>query len=138
MRTLIALLISFILIGAAWSAPLPDERERAVYRGEPASYWIGRLKAKDWPTRLDGAHGLREAGPAAWAAVPVLIAALDDPEAEVRLMVIQALGRIGGDAERALPRLEALFGDAKENERLEILRAMLRIDFCSAKTLTIL
>ena len=44
-------------------------------------------------------------------AVPDLIAALDDPDAGVRVAVIQALGRIGPDAGAAVPALRRLVND---------------------------
>jgi HEAT repeat protein len=134
MRVALGLFIGFLFLPSLKAAPL-EPAEELVYRGQPVGYWIGRLKAKDWPTRLDGAHGLREAGRKAWPGVPALIAALDDEDNDVRAMVVQALGSIGFGAEKALPRLGVRYERAEGKERVGVLTAMLRIDVRSPETL---
>jgi HEAT repeat protein len=55
-------------------------------------------------------------GPAAAAAVPALIVALDDPEASVRFPVTVALGEIGPAAKDAVPRLKKMMDEEINDE----------------------
>jgi len=69
---------------------------------------IGVLaRAEEASNRIQAAKALAELGPEAKAAVPALIAALNDSDEQVRGQVVRALGRIGPDAAAAVgPLLE--------------------------------
>ncbi len=135
MRVTLSLAVAFVSLTSAVAAPLPPEFEEPIYRGQSVDYWIARLKAKDWPTRLDGARALSRARTRAWAAVPALIAALDDEDDDVRTAVMDALGNIGLPAEKALPRLRDVYRRGERPDRYQSLSAMLRIDFRSTQSL---
>jgi HEAT repeat protein len=77
-----------------------------VTDGRPLSQWIADLKADAPQTRNAAAYEISGLGPAAAAAVPALIEALDDPSASVRFPVTVALGEIGPAAADAVPRLK--------------------------------
>ena len=55
-------------------------------------------------------------GPAAAAAVPALIVALDDPEPTVRFPATVALGEIGPAAKDAVPRLKKMMDEEINDE----------------------
>jgi HEAT repeat protein len=65
--------------------------------------------------RDQAAQTLARIGPAAEAAVPELLAALDDPDEDVRRSVIRALGQIGPAAADAVP---ALLGVVQQGKAL--------------------
>ncbi len=102
MRFPLTVAAAFILVASGRCAPVPDSPVEAHYRGEPVDYWIARLKAKDWPMRIDGARGLGMLGADAWSAVPALLDALDDDETDVRLWAATALGKVGKSAAKAI------------------------------------
>jgi HEAT repeat protein len=67
---------------------------------------------RDWGVRDTAADALGRIGD---AAVPALIAALEDPDRDVRTQATRALARMGAKAESAIPALiEALNDDDKE------------------------
>ncbi|MCZ6707577.1 MAG: HEAT repeat domain-containing protein [Chloroflexi bacterium] len=63
------------------------------------------LKSGDATVRTGAVMAMRELGPVAWPAVPVLIEALSDPFVGVRKGAAGALGGIGPAAEDAVPAL---------------------------------
>jgi HEAT repeat protein len=65
-------------------------------------------------------------GPAAAAAVPALIEALDDPEATVRFPVTVALGEIGPAAKAAVPKLKQMMEEEINDESAAGARRALR------------
>jgi HEAT repeat protein len=67
-------------------------------------------------------------GPAASAAMPVLVEALEDPSRRVRLAAVQALGRLGPAAGTALPSLVQHLTDGSEPMRKVAAEALGRID----------
>jgi HEAT repeat protein len=79
--------------------------------GEPTSdgrtltEWIADLKAPAPESRNAAAYKIAGMGPAAAAAVPALIEALDDEIAAVRFPATVALGEIGPAAAAAVPKL---------------------------------
>lgn len=78
--------------------------------------------APDPVTRGLAAIALRDKGKSSLPALPVLIAALKDPEVSVRMMSANAISAIGADAAPAVPALiEA--GSAKD-EQVHVLRAV--------------
>jgi HEAT repeat protein len=90
------------------------------------TYWIQRLKAPDPGTRVSAARALGESREG--TAVPALIRALNDSDAEVRLAVIRALGRIGPSAKGAVPVLTRMREDEDSRVRAAVVGALGRID----------
>jgi HEAT repeat protein len=65
-------------------------------------------------------------GPAASAAVPALIEALDDPLAVVRFPVTVALGEIGPAAAAAVPRLKRMMEEELNDDVAAAARRAIR------------
>ncbi|MBA3259177.1 MAG: HEAT repeat domain-containing protein, partial [Gemmatimonadales bacterium] len=80
------------------------------------SEWIADLKAPAPVSRNAAAYEIASMGPAAAAAVPALIAALDDEIPAVRFPVTVALGEIGPAAEAAIPRLKLMVEEDLNDE----------------------
>ncbi len=89
-------------------------RDSLVRIGGPAvPALLDVLRGPDLKMRVCAADVIGRIGPAANAAVPLLIGAIEhpdaDPHAEIfRHYVVQALGRIGPDAQAAVPLLNQL------------------------------
>jgi HEAT repeat protein len=94
--------------GTAGKEPVAD--------GRTLSQWVEELKAPAPQTRNAAAYEISGMGPAAAAAVPALIEALDDPEASVRFPVTVALGEIGPAAKAAVPRLKKMMDEEINDE----------------------
>ena len=94
--------------GAASKEPVSD--------GRTLSEWVAELKAPAPQTRNAAAYEISGMGPAAAAAVPALIIALDDPEASVRFPVTVALAEIGPAAKDAVPRLKKMMDEEINDE----------------------
>jgi HEAT repeat protein len=109
----LALVLSAGTAGAQNGAPSTKE---PVSRGRPLSEWIADLKAAAPVTRNGAAYEIASLGPAAVAAVPALIEALDDPAAVVRFPVTVALGEIGPGAAAAVPRLKQMMEEELNDE----------------------
>jgi hypothetical protein len=84
--------------------------------GRPLSAWIADLKAPAPSSRNAAAYEIAGLGPAAAAAVPALIEALDDEIPAVRFPVTVALGEIGPAAEAAIPRLKQMMDEDLNDE----------------------
>src|SRR4051812_36232767 len=87
-----------------------------VSHGRKLSEWIADLKAAAPQTRNAAAYEISGMGPAAAAAVPALIEALDDPEASVRFPVTVALAEIGPAAKAAVPKLKKMMDEEINDE----------------------
>jgi HEAT repeat protein len=109
----LALVLSAGTAGAQNGAPSAKE---PVSRGRPLSEWIADLKAAAPVIRNGAAYEIASMGPAAVAAVPALIEALDDPAAVVRFPVTVALGEIGPGAAAAVPRLKQMMEEELNDE----------------------
>jgi HEAT repeat protein len=105
------------------SAPTAKE---PVSRGRPLSEWIADLKAAAPVIRNGAAYEIASMGPAAAAAVPALIEALDDPVAVVRFPVTVALGEIGPAAAAAVPRLKQMMEEEMSDEVAAAARRAIR------------
>jgi HEAT repeat protein len=90
--------------------------QEPVSRGRPLSEWVADLKAAAPVIRNGAAYEIASMGPAAAAAVPALIEALDDPVAVVRFPVTVALGEIGPGAAAAVPRLKQMMEEELNDE----------------------
>jgi HEAT repeat protein len=100
-------------VSAQNGAPAAKE---PVSQGRPLSQWIADLKGAAPLTRNAAAYEIASLGPAAAAAVPALIEALDDPIAVVRFPVTVALGEIGSAAAAAIPRLKQMMEEEINDE----------------------
>lgn len=96
---------------AAQSVPAATEPS---FDGRPLHVWVADLKAAAPYSRTSAAYAIASMGPAARAAVPALIEALQDDVAAVRYPVAYALGEIGPGAEAAVPALEKLVDDPSD------------------------
>ena len=100
-----------------------------VSSGRPLREWIADLKGLSPQTRNAAAYEIAGMGPAAVAAVPALIEALDDPIAAVRFPVTVALMEIGPGAKAAVPRLQTMVDEEINDEiAASARRALRRID----------
>lgn len=84
---------------------------QASYDGRSLGEWAQELKNPDAKRRIGGAWAIGRMGPAAAAAVPALIEALNDPDRLVRTQSIASLGKIGPAASPAVPTLDYLAQD---------------------------
>jgi HEAT repeat protein len=119
----LALVVSAGSASAQTGAPAANE---PVARGRPLSEWIAELKAAAPVTRNAAAYEIAGMGPAAAAAVPALIEALDDPVAVVRFPVTVALGEIGPGAVAAVPRLKQMMEEDLNDEVAAAARRAIR------------
>jgi HEAT repeat protein len=94
----------------------PVRSKEPVSNGRSLSEWVADLKAAAPQTRNAAAYEIAGMGPAAAAAVPALIAALDDPAAAVRYPVTVALLEIGPAAKAAVPRLQQMVDEEINDE----------------------
>ena len=97
-----------------------------VSDGRTLSEWIADLKGLAPQTRNAAAYEIASMGPAAAAAVPALIVALDDPIAAVRFPVTIALLEIGPAAKAAVPRLVTMVDEELNDEIAASARRALR------------
>jgi HEAT repeat protein len=103
-----------ILSSSAWAQGTASKEP--VSDGRTLTQWVADLKAAAPQVRNAAAYEISGMGPAAAAAVPALIAALDDPEASVRFPVTVALGEIGPAAKDAVPRLKKMMDEEINDE----------------------
>jgi HEAT repeat protein len=113
----------------------PVHSKEPVSDGRPLSEWIADLKAPAPLSRNAAAYEIAGMGPAAVAAVPALIEALDDPIAAVRYPVTVALLEIGPAARAAVPRLQRMMEEEINDEiAASARRALKRIDPAAVPT----
>jgi HEAT repeat protein len=105
------------------TVPKPQE---PVSSGRTLTEWIADLKGLAPQTRNAAAYEIAGMGPAAAAAVPALIEALDDPIAAVRFPVTIALLEIGPAAKAAVPRLVTMVDEEINDEIAASARRALR------------
>jgi HEAT repeat protein len=104
----------FIFSSSAWAQGTASKEP--VADGRTLTQWVADLKAAAPQSRNAAAYEISGMGPAAAAAVPALIVALDDPEASVRFPVTVALGEIGPAAKDAVPRLKKMMDEEINDE----------------------
>ena len=102
----------------------PKEPE---FEGRSLSSWVADLNALAPQSRNAAAYALSGMGPEAKAAVPALIAALDDPEPTVRFPVCIALGEIGPEAREAVPALTKALDDRNDDVAAMARKAIIKI-----------
>jgi HEAT repeat protein len=100
--------------------------QEPVSDGRTLTEWIADLKALAPQSRNAAAYEIASMGPAAAAAVPALIEALDDPSAAVRFPVTIALLEIGPAAKAAVPRLLVMVDEEINDEIAASARRALR------------
>lgn len=115
-----------LLTTAAYGQTTPAKPQEPVSDGRTLSEWIADLKGLAAQTRNAAAYEIASMGPAAVAAVPALIAALDDPVAAVRFPVTIALLEIGPAAKAAVPRLVTMVDEEINDEIAASARRALR------------
>jgi HEAT repeat protein len=125
-RTLGSLAAAVLVLSSAVSAQTPSAGKEPVADGRKLSQWVADLKAQAPQTRNAAAYEISGMGPAAAAAVPALIDALDDPEASVRFPVTVALAEIGPKAKAAVPKLKKMVDDEINDEVAAAARRALR------------
>jgi hypothetical protein len=126
-RTVTTLGVMLLGLTAAVSGQTrPAATKEPVSGGRPLSEWIADLKGLAPQTRNAAAYEIAGMGPAAVAAVPALIAALDDPIAAVRFPVTVALMEIGPAAKAAVPRLLVMVDEEINDEIAASARRALR------------
>jgi hypothetical protein len=108
MRFLATVGTALMLAGSVAAQSKPAKSKEPVSSGRPLSQWIQDLTAPAPQTRNAAAYEIAGMGPAAAAAVPALMAALDDPIAAVRFPAVVALMEIGPAAKAAVPRLQQM------------------------------
>jgi HEAT repeat protein len=103
-----------LFTSSAWAQGTASKEP--VADGRTLSEWVADLKAPAPQTRNAAAYEISGMGPAAAAAVPALILALDDSEATVRFPVTVALAEIGPAAKDAVPRLKKMMAEEINDE----------------------
>jgi hypothetical protein len=120
---------ALVFTSGALAQGKPVHSKEPVSSGRPLSEWIADLKAPAPQSRNAAAYEIAGLGPAAVAAVPALIEALDDPIAAVRYPVTVALLEIGPAAKAAVPRLQQMMEEEINDEiAASARRALKRID----------
>lgn len=94
---------------------------------------VEKLRDTDKIKRLETVRELRKMGN---SAIPVLTAALQDKEQQMRGGAAFALGAIGTEAKTAIPQLIAMLKDENEEVRLDAAVALRRIGFPAVSALT--
>jgi HEAT repeat protein len=130
MRVLVSCGVAVLVLSSgALAQTRPARTGEPTSSGRPLSAWIAELKAPAPQTRNAAAYEIAGMGPAAAAAVPALIEALDDPVAAVRYPVTVALLEIGPAAKAAVPRLQQMMEEEINDEiAAGARRALKRID----------
>lgn len=113
-RRLGGLTVALVLAGSTLSAQTGPAAPAAP--NAQLSALIADLKAPAPSNRNAAAYEIAGLGPAAAAAVPALIEALDDEVAAVRFPVTVALGEIGPAAAAAVPRLKQMMEEDLNDE----------------------
>jgi hypothetical protein len=115
-----------LLTTAAYGQTTAAKLQEPVSDGRTLTEWIADLKGLAPQTRNAAAYEIASMGPAAAAAVPALIVALDDPIAAVRFPVTIALLEIGPAAKAAVPRLLTMVDEEINDEIAASARRALR------------
>ncbi len=126
-RALGALVVALVVTAGTASAQNgATAAQEPESRGRPLSELIADLKAAAPVIRNAAAYEIAGIGPAAAAAVPALIEALDDPMPAVRFPVTVSLGEIGAGAAAAVPRLKQMMEEDLNDEVAAAARRAIR------------
>jgi HEAT repeat protein len=125
-RILGSLGVMVLLLTAAARGQAAIKSAEPSSDGRSLSEWIADLQGVAPQTRNAAAYEIASMGPAAAAAVPALITALDDPIPAVRFPVTIALLEIGPAAKAAVPRLLTMVDEELNDEIAASARRALR------------
>jgi HEAT repeat protein len=106
--------------------PLPAEKEEALYRGQPARYWLQQLRDRDPASRQQAMWALARLGPEP-EHVRAVTEMLTDNNQGVRHGAALNLGRMGPAAASAVPQLLTALRDEDQFVRTAAVRALGRI-----------
>ena len=118
--------MALVLSATAYGQATATKTKEPVSDGRTLTEWIADLKGQAPQTRNAAAYEIASMGPAAAAAVPALIEALDDPMPAVRFPVTIALLEIGPAAKAAVPRLLTMIDEEINDEIAASARRALR------------
>jgi HEAT repeat protein len=125
-RILGPLALATLVLASGAAAQTPVKVKEPTSHGRTLSQWIVDLKGLAPQTRNAAAYEIAGMGPAAEAAVPALIVALDDENPTVRFPVTVALGEIGPGAKAAIARLRQMVEEEINDEIAASARRALR------------
>ena len=125
-RILGLLAAAILLVTTNAVAQGTSAKKEPMADGRTLSQWVADLKAPAPQTRNAAAYEISGMGPAAAAAVPALIDALDDPSPAVRFPVTVALREIGPAAVAAVPRLKKMMEEETNDEIAAAARRAIR------------
>jgi HEAT repeat protein len=106
-------------------------REEATYEGAPTSSWaaLATDRGEDVERRRKAVEVLGELGPTeADRTVPALRDALTDPDAEVRLLALRALGKLAPKASKAQAAVGRAINDRNKYVAKEAMRTYRAIE----------
>jgi HEAT repeat protein len=110
---------------AVVAAQALSEYRGAAAESLPALVELLESKTQTTEARWNAARTIGKIGPAAASAVPVLIAALDDPEWTIREHCSEAIGDFGpGAAPEAIPGLIRMLADSVARVRRDAVRSL--------------
>jgi vesicle coat complex subunit len=120
MRSLTFTCISLVLISGCG-------QQAVTSSGKPAEYWLQQARHADPKERQKAIKALGRLGPTEPAAMPALIAAVDDSNPAVRAEAVLALLNIGPAAREAIPALENAARDPDSRVKRLAAKALERI-----------
>jgi HEAT repeat protein len=97
--------------------------EEALYRGQPAGYWLQQLQDRDPAMRQQAMWALSRLGPEA-EHVHAVAEMLEDKNEGVRSGAALNLGRMGSAAASAVPQLLSALHDDDQFVRIAVVRAL--------------
>jgi HEAT repeat protein len=136
MSRIMLLLLSGLAVGLAFGLsassscqpefPLPAAREEALYRAQPAGYWLQQLRDRDPASRQQAMWALARLGGKP-EHVRAVVELLEDQEQGIRFGAALNLGRMGAAAASTVPQLLKASRDADQFVRVAAVRALARI-----------
>lgn len=93
----LSICVSVLLLSSfavAQEQPAKENKDEALYKGKPASFWIKQLKDRDVSFRLDAVKALREIGTEGEGVVLALVKTLADKEQTVREAALEAISSL--------------------------------------------
>jgi len=96
---------------AAPKTEIGKKDQGPLYRGKPASYWMGQFKDADPKLRVEALVALGNIAQKNKKLIPVLVDSLKDKDDKVGIVALKALGSLGPDAKSAIPIMIDLLGD---------------------------
>jgi HEAT repeat protein len=111
------LYLQFTLVASGEASARLRPAPEPVIDDKPLSAWIEMLKDKRLEIRIEAMSAIWRTGARAKAAVPALIEAAHDGNAETARIALQVLGSIGPEAYPAVPMLAAILGGPHDDAR---------------------